>query len=346
MTPEGDLEVVKIDKKDSNAMNRDEKNRNNNEIPDMRQKRRIRLLLKKIISNLRYLFYYLLCFLLRDKYLFIKAWVDVEHGVCLHRNWGDELNEHLLGYLTSKRLIILPCCRIERMLHIKSYLFIGSILTAYDLTHTIVWGSGILNNNDVDKIHGIPDRICAVRGPRTRKELLKLGLSCPEVYGDPALLMPRFYQPVIKHHYSLGIIPHLSDLSKADVQKLLSDPRVRLIKVRDYEKWTDFIDEICSCDFIISSSLHGLIIAEAYGVPSQWIEFGTYIDGWEFKYYDFYESIGKVNESPLVVNETTTYEMLMEKKNEWRKGSIDLDKLMDACPLPFNSTNTSNSSNA
>jgi len=110
--------------------------------------------------------------------------------------------------------------------------------------------------------------------------------------------------------------------------------------VRDYEKWTDFIDEICSCDFVISSSLHGLIIAEAYGIPSQWVEFGTYVDGWEFKYYDFYESIGKMNEVPLKINETTTYETIMEKKSNWSRGSIDLDKLMAACPV---SSNTSNS---
>lgn len=291
------------------------------------------MLVKKIIKNIKYLFYYCLSVMFGNKYLFFKAWVDVEHGVCLHHNWGDELNEHLLQYLTDKKLIALPHCRLERVISFSSYLFIGSILTYYNLNHTVVWGSGILNNNEVEKIHGIPDKICAVRGPRTRNELIKLGLSCPEVYGDPALLMPRFYQPVVKEHYSLGIIPHWMDLDKSDVVRLISDPRVKHIKVRDYDKWTDFIDQICSCDFVISSSLHGLIIAEAYGIPSQWVEFGTYVDGWEFKYYDFYESIGKADQSPLKITDATTYEMLMEKRKDWKIGSIDLDKLMDACPI-------------
>lgn len=295
-------------------------------------------LIREIYKNIRYFFLFFCSVLFRDKYVFIKASVHVEHGICLHSNWGDELIEHLVKYLTNKKAIFLPDCRLGHWLLINHYLFIGSILTFYDLNHTVVWGSGILNSNEVDKIRGIPDKVCAVRGPRTRNELLKKGIHCPEVYGDPALLMPRFYQPVIGSHYSLGIIPHFGDIKKDDVRRLISDPRIKLIKVRDYDKWTDFIDEICSCDFVISSSLHGLIIAEAYGIPSQWVEFGTYVDGWEFKYYDFYESIGKMNEAPLKITEATTYEMLMDKKKDWRKGHIDLDKLMDACPVSSNTS--------
>ena len=68
------------------------------------------MLVKKIIKNIKYLFYYCLSVMFGNKYLFFKAWVDVEHGVCLHHNWGDELNEHLLQYLTDKKLIALPHC--------------------------------------------------------------------------------------------------------------------------------------------------------------------------------------------------------------------------------------------
>ncbi len=159
-------------------------------------------------------------------------------------------------------------CTLERFIHIKSYLLIGSILTSFNLSHITIWGAGIINDNNVDRIRGVPDRICAVRGPRTRKELLKKGIACPEVYGDPALLLPRFYQPTVNRHYSMGIIPHWGDFDKDDVRRLKADPRVKFIKVQGYNYWTDFIDEICSCDFVISSSLHGLIIAEAYGIPS------------------------------------------------------------------------------
>ena len=303
-------------------------------IPKMENKKTYGIIWK-ICHNLRYLFYYFLIIFFRDKYIFVKAWVRIEHGVVLHRNWGDELNEHFIQFLTKRKCLLIfpPSCRLERYIHFENYYIIGSILTMCNLERSIVWGAGILNNNIVDKMRGTPDRIYAVRGPRTRNELLKKGIPCPEVYGDPALLLPRFYQPVIRTHYSVGIIPHWEDLNKDDVLCLCRDPRVKLIKVQGYDEWTDFIDEICSCDFIISSSLHGLIVAEAYGIPSKWVEFGTYADGWEFKYYDFYESIGKMDESPLHIDETTTCEMLLDKKKDWKKGNIDLDKLMDACPI-------------
>jgi len=282
---------------------------------------------------LRYLFYYFMSLFVGNRYIFIKAWVEVEQGVCTHRNWGDELNEHIIIYLTNKKAVILPHCRLDHILRIDSYLCIGSILTIFDLNHTIVWGAGVINHNAVEELRGTPVKICAVRGPKTKYELEKKGIKCPEIYGDPALLMPRFYQPSIRKHYSMGIIPHWGDMCKENVKRLMSDPRVKLIKAQGYETWTDFIDEICSCDFIISSSLHGLIIAEAYGIPSQWVEFGSYDDGWEFKYHDFYESIGKMNEEPLYIDNQTSYEILMDKKKEWKKGSIDLDQLMAACPI-------------
>lgn len=57
-------------------------------------------------------------------------------------------------------------------------------------------------------------------------------------------------------------------------------------------EWQKWIDELCSCDCVISSSLHGLIIAEAYGIPTLWVKFSDEINGDDFKFYDYYASIG------------------------------------------------------
>ena len=56
-----------------------------------------------------------------------------------------------------------------------------------------------------------------------------------------------------------------------------------------YEEWTDIIDSIAGSEFVVSESLHGLIVAEAYGVPSVWVELTEHPDWWSFKYNDFYE---------------------------------------------------------
>lgn len=55
--------------------------------------------------------------------------------------------------------------------------------------------------------------------------------------------------------------------------------------------WKNFIDEIVSARFVVSSSLHGLILAEAYGVPCVMLKNTESSD--LFKYKDYYYSTGR-----------------------------------------------------
>ena len=67
-----------------------------------------------------------------------------------------------------------------------------------------------------------------------------------------------------------------------------------IIDLAHYKKWTDVIDQICSCERILSSSLHGLIVSDAYQIPSCWIELTGKISGGYFKYYDYASSVNRV----------------------------------------------------
>lgn len=61
--------------------------------------------------------------------------------------------------------------------------------------NTEVWGAGIISENSLLKEK--PSKVYAVRGPLTRQRLIKEGIDCPEIYGDPALLIPYYYRPKV-----------------------------------------------------------------------------------------------------------------------------------------------------
>ena len=58
---------------------------------------------------------------------------------------------------------------------------------------------------------------------------------------------------------------------------------------------------ICSCEKILSSSLHGLIVSDAYQIPNCWIELTGKISGGHFKYYDYASSVNRKFVAPLII---------------------------------------------
>lgn len=267
-----------------------------------------------------------------NKYIFVRASVKTNKGVLVNSNFGDDLNIYLLEELTGKKVMILPNSRLSYLLPIKSYLVIGSTITFFSLKNVTIWGAGIINENSISRIKDKPDRIIAVRGPKTRYELIKLGIDCPDVYGDPALLLPKIYIPKKKHKYILGVIPHYNDIDNNNVIRIINEPNTILINIKDYTNWKEIVDLINSCDYIISSSLHGLIIAETYNIPNIWVEFSSYEDGWEFKFIDFYESISKNNQTPLVIDKSVNVDTIIKEMKKWHQGLIN-DNLINSCPF-------------
>ena len=275
----------------------------------------------------------------RDKYIILKSCVWTANGKIVHHNWGDDMNYYLAEILSGKKVMILPKSALSQIISIKSYLVIGSTISFFPLDHVTIWGTGIINNYMIKNIHGIPDKICAVRGPLTRKALLNRGYDCPEVYGDPVLLLPKFYNPNnIEKKYEYGVIPHYIDKEMPGVQKL-GTQGAHIIDVQKYSHWHDFVNEIISCKYIISSSLHGLIVSEAYGIPSVWVGFSKYINGWDFKFFDYYASINKTEERIIMVDNDSGIATvgILNKLHNWQQSQIDTELLLSACPFYNNS---------
>ncbi|EGZ6645543.1 hypothetical protein GOP18_07000, partial [Escherichia coli] len=202
-----------------------------------------------------------------------------------HNNWGDQLNKYLIEKITNKKVVK---NNFKKLPHI---LAIGSVLSSAS-NKSIVWGSGFISK-DAPLRETAPD-IRAVRGVLTRNKLQKdFSIDCPDVLGDPAVLLPLFYKA--KHRskkYKVGIIPHYKDKQRAVVQDFLHKGCV-LVDIQDDIEV--FIDKINECEVVISSSLHGLIAADTYGIPNLWVSFGDQVLGGDFKFLDYYSTTNNIN---------------------------------------------------
>lgn len=253
-------------------------------------------------------------------------------------NWGDALNPILIQYLSGLKPFLIQ----DDTINFKNesiYTVIGSILdwpilrNEKILRNTIIWGTGFMYESG--RLHGKPKQVCAVRGPLTRDNILKTGIKCPEIYGDPALLYPRIYKPEIDKKYRLGIIPHLLDKENEFIKMFKDDSEVKIIDIEGSINLV--IDQICSCKCIASSSLHGIIAADSYNIPSLYIKISEKVQGNGFKFRDYFGSVGRTESEPFIVSEKTMVDDIYDSFSNYRI-DIDLNELLDVCP--FNNCKT------
>lgn len=195
-------------------------------------------------------------------------------------NVGDSLSEPILSYFLKG----VNLRRAEKKDSGK-LVSCGSVMSMVKSGDT-VWGTGCIRNKELR----LPNvKFLAVRGKLTRG-LIK-GSIVPEVYGDPALLLPLIYNPKIEKKYKVGIIPHYVDKDLVKGEKIIS---VAL-------NWKEFVNEVLSCEQIISSSLHGIIIAEAYGIPATWAVYSDKLTGGQFKFQDYFSGTGRKEQKPFTL---------------------------------------------
>lgn len=214
-------------------------------------------------------------------------------------NYGDRLTPYLIKAMTGRESYRVSWYSLK-----EHYVMVGSIV--HNANHkSIIYGAGALHEEiRVPKVK----EIIAVRGPLTRKVIISRGYPCPRLYGDPALLLPLYYEPNVEKEFEVGVIPHFSDRER--VKDLFgNDNRVLVIEV--FEPIEKVIDDINRCEKTISGSLHGLITSHAYGVPSLAAKFRHDVD--EFRYRDYFTSVGlKPYELLDLSGNDVTYKGLIE----------------------------------
>lgn len=228
-------------------------------------------------------------------------------------NFGDKLGPYLIEKITGRRPVFVPKESEDRY-----YVTCGSILN-HAGPNSVVWGAGLGSLSD--QVNSSAD-LKAVRGPFSGFRAGMCGNKDPKVYGDPAMLLAKFI-PKSQHPKSyIGIVPHYVDQARADY--FYGDkPEYKIVDILGPIE--QVVEDITSCSLVVSTSLHGLVVADAYGIPNIHAVFDDNIGGDGMKFSDHKSSGGKLQ----ISNPVDVRDGVYRPEKFWRKQPSD--------PMEFNS---------
>lgn len=212
-------------------------------------------------------------------------------------NFGDAISPLLVAHVSGRPVVWAGAGEAELFA-------LGSIMRAVARGHAEdrgfavhVWGAGALKGVGRGFLRHV--KVAALRGPRTAEFL---GLE-KMTYGDPGLLIAQALGEDIPRGDAIGIIPHhgLAD-DPAYAEVAAEVPGGVVIDVRA-EDPRDVVRQIAGCAHVFSSSLHGLITADAYGVGNTWMSAGNPHGAPDGKYYDYAEAIGRDIGTPVALRD-------------------------------------------
>lgn len=201
-------------------------------------------------------------------------------------NFGDLLTPELLRHY-GHTPILMPPARAQ-------VIGCGSLLEHVPDTFAgVLLGPGFIADGpprSLPMAHAL-----AVRGHLTRR---RLGLPDGVPVGDPGLLIHRLAPRKETPCYELGIVPHFQERDGGAVRRL-SERLGNDALVMDVRRPPRAVAaDIARCRHILASSLHGLITADALGIPSAWYAPDNETRQNRFKYDDYYSALG-IQPDPL-----------------------------------------------
>lgn len=203
-----------------------------------------------------------------------------------HPNFGDLLTELILPAYSIAPVIVAPE---------KAELFgIGSVIEMSPKEFNgFFWSSGkMYGERDTPRPHAT---FLAVRGTGTRKAL---GLSPTMALGDGGLLTPKVV-PAASPSEKVGFIPHFTHQNADFTKRITQQLGNQGILIDVSQGPAEVARQISSCSAVFSTSLHGVILADAYGVPACWALPEPVLGGGDYKFLD-YESVFTLSRSRRV----------------------------------------------
>jgi len=183
--------------------------------------------------------------------------MNVIHAYWVEKNnFGDLLTPLIVRHLSGREPVrVEPNAPVEHFFVVGSTLHFATPLTTVWGTGIIYWRSAILPNPRA--------KVAMTRGPLSYSFAMAHGLKCPPVWGDPAAFVREIFPPAPAKTAKWCFVPHFREAN------------IRIEGVTVLPTWTP-PDEFCrilsSHELVLSSSLHGLVAAHAYGLKAAWVK--------------------------------------------------------------------------
>ncbi|MBO3143009.1 polysaccharide pyruvyl transferase family protein [Dermatophilus congolensis] len=192
------------------------------------------------------------------------------------KNFGDLITPLLLRDLGIIP-ILTPAAR-------AALIGVGSLIQHIDDNYSgTIWGAGLIANTP----RSIPAATTlALRGELTREQC---GSPHVEALGDPGLLLAEYISRQPKR-WDVGLVPHYVHVGDSDLTRLLQSASQTVTVVNVQSDPLRVARHIAACRTIITTSLHGLIVADSLGIPALWLRMPRALSGGDFKFRD-HESV-------------------------------------------------------
>lgn len=257
-------------------------------------------------------------------------------------NMGDMLNkdiiEKIFGYRVSRTNYLFG--RVSGIgSGLGNYTLEGSmwkkilkILSKVISPKVYIWGTGFISYKEKDENLYKKTQFCAVRGELSKKRIEKImGKKINIPTGDAGILAKYLLDnEKIEKRYEVGIIAHYKEKDEPLFNEMLKYYKnSTLINVQDTP--INVIKKIAECNYIISSSLHGLIIADSLRVPNIHVVITNNLLGDGFKFDDYYSAYGlkhnfinlKTNDFPSLNDIKNNYKITDKMIEDKTKQMID-----------------------
>ncbi|HNS21161.1 MAG TPA: polysaccharide pyruvyl transferase family protein [Sedimentisphaerales bacterium] len=193
-----------------------------------------------------------------------------------------------------------------------------------------VWGTGYIEE-------------CRARRSRFHYHAVRGHLSARlirgamiDTFGDPGLLADVLWPELCRtpKRHKIGLVPHYSERTHPAVKQLM-DLTDDSLMIDVFQDVTEVLRQVASCECVLSSSLHGLVVADAFGVPNAWLRLSGELRGNEFKFRDYYSVYGLDQTVRPLTAEEITLQRLARITDEYARPGLDQIKENLIRAFPF-----------